>query len=193
MLKDVLIKERDALSVLIETPEEQYEPIVSLLNLCKGKIVFMGVGKSAHIGKKLAATFSSLGIPSFFVHSTEALHGDLGMLECDDIAIFISNSGETSEVLASAYPIKARGITTVAFTSGRDSSLSRLCDFSILYPKLDEADENALAPTVSSTMTLALGDAIACEISHRRGFTRDNFHEFHPGGALGHMLSQEEN
>jgi len=190
MIKDYMIKERDAINELINF-DFDYENVLSVLENCSGKLVFMGVGKSAHIGKKLAATFASLGIPSFFVHSTEAMHGDLGMIESKDIAILISNSGNTSEVVQNVLPLKNNGVTTVAFTSGKDSKLANLCDHLILFPKLKEADELNLAPTSSTTITLVLGDAIACELSKRKGFTRANFYSFHPNGALGESLKKE--
>lgn len=191
MLKEVMIKERDAITQMIENTSTQYDDIINLFENCKGKLVFMGVGKSAHIGEKLSATFASLGMPSFFVHSTEAMHGDLGMIENKDIAILISNSGSTKEVLQNVEPLKINGVTTVAFTSNKDSKLAKSCDYAIIYPKIDEADALNLAPTVSSTLTLVLGDAIACELSSRRNFTREDFHKFHPNGALGEMLKKE--
>ena len=191
MLKDYMIKERDAITQMIEESEGQYEQILDVLSNCKGKLVFMGVGKSGHIGEKLAATFASLGVPSFFVHSTEAMHGDLGMIEARDIAILISNSGNTQEVVQNVEPLKRNGVLTVAFTSGKDSKLANLCDHAIFYPKLKEADNLNLAPTVSSTLTLVLGDAIACELSARRNFKREDFYKYHPNGALGAMLAKE--
>lgn len=191
MLKEYIEKERNALNELIDVADG-YEEILRLLASCEGKIVFMGVGKSGHIGKKLAATFASLGIPAFFVHATEAMHGDLGMIGRKDVALLISNSGNTKEVTQCVLPLKNNGVTTVAFTAGKDSELVRLCDHAIIYPKLHEADELNLAPTVSSTVTLALGDAIACELSARKGFTRSDFHAFHPNGALGAMLKKEK-
>lgn len=191
MLKDYMIKERDAITQMIEETEGQYEQILDVLSNCKGKLVFMGVGKSGHIGEKLAATFASLGVPSFFVHSTEAMHGDLGMIEERDIAILISNSGNTQEVVQNVEPLKRNGVLTVAFTSGKDSKLANLCDHAIFYPKLKEADNLNLAPTVSSTLTLVLGDAIACELSARRNFKREDFYKYHPNGALGAMLAKE--
>lgn len=145
----------------------------------------MGVGKSAHIGQKLSATFASLGVPSFFVHSTEAMHGDLGMIEPKDIAILISNSGNTNEVVQNVEPLKRNGVATVAFTSNKDSQLAKLCDYVLLYPKTEEADALNLAPTVSSTLTLVLGDAIASELSARKNFKKEDFYKFHPNGALG--------
>lgn len=189
-MKRVIKTEQSALTQLLAQCD-QYEEIIELFSNCKGKLVFMGVGKSAHIGKKLAATFASLGIPSFFVHSTEAMHGDLGMIETKDIAILISNSGNSQEVVQNAEPLRRNGVTTVAFTSGKDSKLAQGCDYVLLYPKLSEADALNLAPTVSSTMTLVLGDAIACALSERMNFQREDFHKFHPNGALGEMLKKE--
>lgn len=191
MLKEVMAKERDAITQMMEETA-QYDEVLNVLSACKGKLVFMGVGKSAHIGKKLAATFASLGIPSFFVHSTEAMHGDLGMIENKDIAILISNSGNTQEVVQNIEPLRRNGVTMVAFTSGKDSTLAKSCDYTILYPKLAEADNLNLAPTVSSTLTLVLGDAIACTLSARRNFGRKDFYKYHPNGALGAMLAEEK-
>ena len=191
MLQEVMKKERDAITKMMEDTA-QYEEILNVLSACEGKLVFMGVGKSAHIGKKLSATFASLGIPSFFVHSTEAMHGDLGMIENKDIAILISNSGNTQEVTQNIAPLKRNGVTTVAFTSGRESTLAKNCDYRIFYPKLEEADALNLAPTVSSTLTLVLGDAIACELSARKQFGRKDFYKYHPNGALGAMLAEEK-
>lgn len=192
MLKSVMEKERDAITQMLENADNRYEDILRLFENCQGKLVFMGVGKSAHIGEKLAATFASLGIPAFFVHSTEAMHGDLGMIEPKDIAILISNSGNTQEVVQNIEPLRRNGVTTVAFTSGTESQLAKGCDYVLSYPKLAEADAWNLAPTVSSTLTLVLGDAIACELSSRKCFGREEFYKFHPNGALGAMLKQEQ-
>lgn len=192
MIDKYIKTERDAISTLLDNCNDRYEDAIKLFAGCKGRIVFMGVGKSGHIGEKLAATFASLGIPSFFVHSTESMHGDLGMILKGDIAVLISNSGNTQEVVQNVAPLKSNGVTTVAFTSGADSKLANMCDYKIVYPKLAEADELNLAPTVSSTLTLVLGDAIACELSARKGFSRENFHSYHPNGALGAMLKEEK-
>ncbi len=192
MLKEFMQRESEAIARMIEETGEQYEEILNLFSVCEGKLVFMGVGKSGHIGEKLAATFASLGIPSFFVHSTEAMHGDLGMIEPKDVAILVSNSGNTQEVVQNVAPLRRNGVSTVAFTAGKESKLARLCDYRIFYPKLDEADKLNLAPTVSSTLTLVLGDAIACELSARKNFKRSDFYKFHPNGALGSMLAAEE-
>ena len=120
------------------------------------------------------------------------MHGDLGMIEKDDIAVLISNSGNTQEVVQNVVPLKNNGITTVAFTSNPEGKLALSCDYKIIYPKLDEADDLNLAPTVSSTLTLVLGDAIGCEISRRKKFSRSDFHRFHPNGSLGKMLEKEK-
>lgn len=192
MLKETMERERDGITRLMEEPEEQYGEALEMLSACSGRVAFMGVGKSGHIAGKLAATFASLGIPAIFVHSTEAMHGDLGMIARGDVAVLISNSGNTREVVQNVLPLKENGVKTIAFTSGRDSELARLCDCGIFYPKLAEADEWSLAPTVSSTVTLVLGDAIACELSRRRKFTRADFHRYHPNGSLGEMLRREE-
>ena len=151
MLKEYIIAERDALNVMLEELDENYEEVITLLEKCKGKIVFMGIGKSGHIARKLSATFSSLGITSIFVHSSEAMHGDLGMLVKGDIAILISNSGNTQEVCQNIAPLRHNGIITVALTSGKDSQLVKECDYTLLYPHMQEADHLKLAPTVSTT------------------------------------------
>jgi arabinose-5-phosphate isomerase len=151
----------------------------------------MGVGKSGHIGKKLAATFSSTGTPSFFVHSTEAVHGDLGMIENKDIVVLISNSGSTREVLDTLPTLEKIGCQTIALTSDSNSELAKRCTLKITYPKHTEADHLKLAPTASSTMTLVLGDAIACAVSEAKAFKKEDFHLYHPAGALGKLLKEE--
>lgn len=191
MIREVMEKERNAISEMM-AGAERYKEICDLFLKCTGRLVFMGVGKSGHIGKKLAATFASLGIPAVFVHSTEAMHGDLGMVLPCDIAVLISNSGNTQEVVQNVEPLKRNGVTTVAFTSGEDSKLARLCDYGLFYPKCAEADSLNLAPTVSSTLALVLGDALACYMSNTKGFSREDFYKYHPNGALGAMLKGEK-
>ncbi|MBR5292872.1 MAG: SIS domain-containing protein [Clostridia bacterium] len=190
-MKRVMQSEGAAIAQMAQFPQGQYDDVVNLLASCKGKIVFMGVGKSGHIGKKLAATFSSTGTPSFFVHSTEACHGDFGMIERQDIAVLISNSGNTREVTQTIPFLKNIGCKTIALTSNIDSDLAKGSDLCLLIPKTREADDLDLAPTVSSTVTLALGDAIACTLSTMKGFNRNDFYKYHPGGALGDSLHKE--
>lgn len=191
-IKRVMSEERDAISTMIENLDyKNIDEIVNILKNRKGKIIFLGVGKSGHICKKLAATFSSTGTPSFFVHGTEACHGDLGMIESNDIVILMSNSGSTKEVTQNIEPIKRIGATTIAFTSKEESKLAKECDYKIIYPSLKEADKLNLAPSVSSTLSLVLGDAIALTLSESYNFTKENFFRFHPNGALGESLKKE--
>ena len=193
-IKEAIISERNAIEEMERSLDyDNLENICQLINNCQGKIIFLGVGKSGHVCKKLAATFSSTGTPSFFVHGTEACHGDLGMIEKEDIVILMSNSGTTKEVTQNLEPIKKIGATTIAFTSNPNSKLALECDYKIIYPKLKEADHLNLAPTNSSTMCLVLGDAIACAISKSNNFTKDDFYNFHPNGALGESLRKQQN
>lgn len=195
MINDKIIQvmqaEMDAIALMIAHTQGQYDEIVEQILACRGKLVFMGVGKSGHIGEKLAATFSSTGTPSFFVHAVEAMHGDFGMIQKQDVVILISNSGNTTDVVQDLPFLCRIGCTTIAMTSNPESALAEGCDFLILYPHSDEADHLNLAPTVSSTLALTLGDALACTLSQLKGFSRADFYKFHPGGALGEALLGE--
>lgn len=192
-LKQAMTDEKNAIEKMIESTCGQYDEVIKLLYDCEGKVVFMGIGKSGHIGEKLAATFSSTGTPSFFVHSAEACHGDFGMIEKRDIVILISNSGNTKEVTQDLPFLRNIGCKTIAMTSKPESNLAKGCDYKIIFPALPEADDIKLAPTVSSTLTLVLGDAIACTLSSMRNFSRNDFYKFHPGGNLGETLNKEIN
>ena len=191
LVKQAIKIELNAIEEMLSDQMADYDAVCNAIHLCKGKVVFMGVGKSGHVGKKLAATFSSTGTPSFFVHSTEGVHGDLGMIEKQDLVILISNSGSTKELLNALPTLKNIGCSTVAFTSNPQSELAQSCDYKIIYPKHNEADHLNLAPTASSTMTLVLGDAIACAVSEAKGFKKEDFHLYHPAGALGKKLKEE--
>lgn len=191
-LLEAIEKEKTALNALSSMSLQECEEVMVKIEACRGKVVFCGVGKSAHIAAKLAATFASLGIPSFFVHATESMHGDLGMIEEQDIVILISNSGNTMEVLQVLTPLHSIGCTTVACCSNRESALAKACDLPLIYPKVTEADAYNLAPTSSTTLVLVLGDAIACAIAKKRGFNKQDFHKFHPGGSLGKQLAEVE-
>lgn len=177
----------------IENDSDSYEKVFNLLFNCKNYVIFMGVGKTGHIGSKLAATFASLGIPSFFIDATESMHGDLGMIKNDDIVILISNSGETKETLAPIQYIKKLGAKTIAMTGNKNSTLAQECDANILVHVEKEADQYNLALTNSSTAALVVGDALACALSEAKGFTKRNFASFHPGGALGRQLLAKDN
>lgn len=152
------------------------------------KLVFTGVGKSAHIAQKLAGTFNSTGAPSCFLDATQALHGDLGMVAEGDVAIILSNSGQTDEVLKLLPGLRRFGLTLVAFTAKPDSDLARASDHRLIYVAPKEACPLALAPTASTTAALALGDALAMVLLEARGLTRDDFARYHPAGNLGRVL-----
>lgn len=169
----------------------QYCSVIDKIMHLTGRLVFMGVGKTGHIGVKLAATFASLGTPAIFVHATEAMHGDMGMITSEDLVILISNSGETKETLAPLPSLKRIGAATVAFTGQDDSHLAQACESVLTIPVTHEADDLGLAPTSSSTAALMVGDAIACTISRLKGFTASDFALYHPGGALGQKLLKQ--
>lgn len=190
IVKGTMESEINALETVRNSVDESYHDIIDSILACSGKVVFMGVGKSGLIGRKLAATFSSTGTPSFFVHATESVHGDLGMIDSKDLVILISNSGETNEVLAPLPSLKQIGARTIAFTGNLDSRLAKEADLSLFIPVDHEADALNLAPTSSSTAVLVVGDAIACCISEMRKFSKTDFAIFHPGGSLGRKLAK---
>ena len=161
---------------------------ISLLLNCKGRVVVSGIGKSGHIGRKIAATLASTGTPAMFVHPAEAAHGDLGMITHDDVFIAISYSGEAGELMAIAPIIKRMGTGLIAMTGNPASSLAKLADVHLNVHVEKEACPLNLAPTASTTTTLALGDAIAVALLDARGFREDDFARSHPGGALGRRL-----
>lgn len=168
--------------------DEVVEKIVKLLNECNGKVVISGMGKPGHIGRKISATMSSLGISSYFLHPAEALHGDLGTLSQDDVIIIISNSGETAEVCNMLPNIKMIGTPIVAMTSYPESTLAQFADYVLLLPVMKEACVLNLAPTSSTTAELAMGDALAVVLSEMKEFKRENFALYHPAGSLGRKL-----
>ncbi len=187
-----LSEERDALSALVETIggdlRDAFATAISTLVAAKGRIIVTGMGKSGHIARKIAATMASTGTPAFYVHPAEASHGDLGMIMPDDAIIALSWSGETAELADIVAYAKRFRIPLVGITSGTDSALGRQADICLALPKVKEACPNGLAPTTSTTLQLALGDAIAVAMLEWRGFTAENFKVFHPGGKLGAQL-----
>ena len=173
--------------------DDNYEKAINALHYTIGKIIVTGIGKSGHIAKKIAATLASTGTPAFFVHSLEALHGDLGMIELYDSVIAISNSGESLEVINMLKVLQERKITTIGISRDDNSSLAKLCDFHLKIQISKEADINNLAPSSSTTCTLAIGDALAFCLSGLKSFTDKDFALHHPGGTLGKMLSENDN
>lgn len=184
----VLKTEAAAVLQIAENIDETFINAVSLLLSCSGKTVVSGIGKSGHIARKMAATLASTGTPAFFVHPTEASHGDLGMITANDVFVAISNSGETAELLRIMPLIKRMGIKLLAITSNRQSSLAELSDIHLTVTVEKEACPFNLVPTASTTAVLALGDALAISVLDSRGFSMQDFATSHPSGALGQRL-----
>lgn len=189
-VKKVLDTEISGIQMTKDSLDESIVEITKLIHESDGKVVFSGVGKSGHIGKKLAASFASLGTRAVFVHSTESLHGDMGEIQARDIVFLLSNSGTTQEVLAMLPSLRKIGCTIIAFTSNKTSALAEAADYVLSYSYHKEADKLGLAPTTSATTMLALGDGIAVTLSELKKFTPEDFHLYHPGGALGEKLAK---
>jgi len=188
LAKAVLINEADGIHRLTERIDDRFVEACRLMLECRGRVVVTGMGKSGHIGGKIAATLASTGTPAFFVHPGEASHGDLGMITPHDVVIALSNSGETSELLTIVPLIKRQGVPLIALTGNPGSSLGREADVHIDVSVAEEACPLGLAPTTSTTATLAMGDALAISLLESRGFTAEDFAYSHPGGSLGRRL-----
>ena len=188
LARDVLDIEADAVRALRDQLDGAFVGAVELIMGCRGRVVVSGIGKSGHVARKLAATLASTGTPAFFVHPAEASHGDLGMVTADDVFLALSNSGETEELVAILPLIKRIGAKLIAMTGRPSSSLAKLADVHLNSAVAKEACPMNLAPTASTTATLALGDALAVAVLDARGFGRDDFARSHPGGALGRRL-----
>ncbi len=184
----VLADEADALSLLRHALDEAFVRAVTLMQDAKGRVVVTGMGKSGHIARKIAATLASTGCPAFFVHPGEASHGDLGMITTDDVVLALSNSGETVELGDIINYTRRFGIPLICMTTRSESLLASQSDVALILPQLDEAGSMGLAPTTSTTMMLALGDALAVTLLERRNFTASDFKVYHPGGHLGQRL-----
>ncbi|MEJ6390043.1 KpsF/GutQ family sugar-phosphate isomerase [Gymnodinialimonas ulvae] len=185
----VLRTEGDAVRALSEALPDDFETAAEAVLATKGRVILSGIGKSGHIARKISATFASTGTPSAFVHPAEASHGDLGMIMPGDLVILISNSGETAELRDIVAHVARFSIPLVAISKGADSTLMRAADHRLLLPNVEEACSLRMAPTTSTTLTLALGDALAVAVMERRGFQPEQFRTFHPGGKLGAQLS----
>lgn len=184
----VLDIERQALSDIAQYVDENFHHACQLIYDCQGRTIVIGMGKSGHIGNKIAATLASTGSPAFFVHPGEASHGDLGMITKNDVVMLISNSGETSEVLNIIPVLKRLGAKMIAMTGNASSTMATLANVHICIKVQKEACSLGLAPTASTTATLAMGDAMAVALLEARGFTADDFALSHPGGSLGKRL-----
>jgi arabinose-5-phosphate isomerase len=186
----VIAIEATALTQLAESLGEEFDRAVAVLLEAKGRVIVSGMGKSGHIARKIAATLASTGTPAHFVHPAEASHGDLGMMTKDDVALVLSNSGETPELADLIAHTRRFSIPMIGVASRDGSTLLRQSDVALLLPRAEEACGTGIVPTTSTTMTLALGDALAVALMEHRSFTPEDFREFHPGGKLGARLSK---
>ncbi len=186
--REVIETEARALSGLLGRIDDAFVAACRVMYACEGRVVVTGMGKSGHIGRKIAATLASAGTPSFFLHPGEASHGDLGMITSNDAVLAISNSGDTSEILTILPLIKRLGVPLVALTGNPDSRIAREADINIDVSVEQEACPLGLAPTASTTAALAMGDALAIALLEARGFSAEDFARSHPGGRLGRRL-----
>ena len=184
----VIETEAKALGILAASLDDGFARAVSVILSAKGRVIVSGMGKSGHIGRKIASTLASTGTPAQFVHPAEASHGDLGMVTENDVALILSNSGETPELADIIAHTRRFNIPLIGVAARASSSLIRQCDVAILLPAAPEACGTGVVPTSSTTMTLALGDALAVALMEHRAFTPDHFRLFHPGGKLGARL-----
>jgi arabinose-5-phosphate isomerase len=186
--RDVLLNESRAIENLVNYLDNNFEDCVNEIYSSKGRVVITGIGKSAIIANKIVATLNSTGTPSVFMHAADAIHGDLGIIQREDIVICISKSGNTAEIKVLVPLLKRRGSKLVALVSNTNSYLAQQADFILNATIGEEACPNNLAPTTSTTAHLALGDALAVSLLELRNFKREDFAQFHPGGALGKQL-----
>jgi len=186
--KEVLMLEASSIKRIAEKLDRSFEDAINILYNCKGRVIVTGMGKSGLVGKKISATFSSTGTPSFFLHPAESVHGDSGVVTKEDVILAISNSGETSELLQLLPFVKRMGVEMVAMTGKDSSTLAQKSDAALDISVEKEACPHNLAPTASTTVTLAMGDALAICLLKKRGFSAEDFFQFHPSGALGKKL-----
>lgn len=186
--KDSLLKEAEAIRRLVEYIDEDFTKTVELIYKSKGRLIVTGIGKSANIAHKIVATFNSTGTPSIFMHAADAIHGDLGIIQQDDIVLILSKSGNTSEIKVLIPLIRSFNNTIVAIVSDQNSFLATHADLVLKATVSEEACTNNLSPTSSTTAQLALGDALAICLLNQRGFTAKDFAKVHPGGSLGKKL-----
>lgn len=188
-VKKVFHIEVDQIKKVEDSLDDSIVKAIEVIDGCTGKVVLCGMGKPGHIAKKISASMSSMGIPSYVLHPAEALHGDLGMLTKDDVIIFISNSGETKEVCSILPYVRLIGCKMIGITSNGESTLGKYVDYLVPLPQIEEAGALGLAPTSSTTVELIIGDAISVVTSILRGFRKEDFAKYHPAGALGQKLN----
>lgn len=188
MCREVIEEQAGALEALADSLGQEVDTAIDLILRCRGRVIISGMGKSGLVGRKMAATFSSTGTPSYFLHPGEALHGDLGVIRHDDIVVLISNSGETEEILRLLPSLQDFGNAIIGISSRKGSTLAKHSTVFVHLPMEREVCPNNLAPTTSTLLTMALGDALAVTLIKRRGFKPLDFARFHPGGSLGRKL-----
>jgi arabinose-5-phosphate isomerase len=186
--KKAISIESEAILALHESIDDDFVAVVNWLTSFRGKVVITGIGKSAIVGQKIVATFNSTGTPAIFMHAADAIHGDLGIIQKEDIVICISKSGETPEIKILVPLLKNIGNKLIALVSNRNSTLAKQADITLYIPIEKEADPNNLAPTASTTAQMVMGDALAIAVLDAKGFSSDDFAKFHPGGMLGKQL-----
>lgn len=186
--REILHDEARALDALADGLDEEFEKAIGLILGCRGKLIVSGLGKSGHVGRKIAATFASTGTTATFLHLAEAIHGDLGMASPGDVAILLSQSGDTAELEPVIDHLNRLEVPIIAITGNSGSLLATVASARLVLPHWHEAGPEAVAPTSSTTMMLALGDALAMTVMGQKGFTRADFGRLHPGGALGARL-----
>jgi len=187
---EVLETEAAALMALAKALPQDFDKVVEVIEQSAGRVIISGMGKSGHIGNKIPATLASTGTPAQFVHPAEASHGDLGMISTADVVVLISNSGETAELRDILAHTRRFGVTMVAISANPDSTLMRAADYRLTLPKLAEACGIGMVPTTSTTLTLAMGDALSVALLRRRNFRAEDFAVFHPGGKLGAQMAK---
>ena len=189
--KEVIRIEAEAVANLSSSINDEFVAAIEVMAGCKGRVVFTGMGKSGLIARKIVATLNSTGTAAIYLHPTDALHGDLGMVRKDDVVILISKSGDTQEISNLLPMLKRMNVKLIAMAGSRDSRLGRECDIFLNIDVKEEACPHDLTPTASTTATLAMGDALAVALLQKRNFTAEDFAFFHPGGSLGKRLSLE--
>ena len=187
-IKRVLKIEAEAISAVEGRIDDTFKKAVEIISKCRGKVIVIGIGKSGLIGNKISATFSSTGTPSMFLHPVEAVHGDIGIIMKDDCALVLSQSGETEEILEMLPPLKSVGVPVISITGKKDSTLAKKSDCVLDSSVKEEACPMGLAPTASTAVQLAIGDALAVSLLKLKDFKKEDFAKLHPGGALGKKL-----
>ena len=183
--KNIIKEEAKALLLLSKSLDTNYNKVLSILSKANGNIILSGIGKSGHIARKIASTLTSTGTPSYFIHPTEASHGDLGSIRKKDILCVLSKSGQSKELLDLLNFANKNNIKSILISSNKKSKLAQMCSYNLTIPNINEVGKNNIAPTTSTTMMLALGDAIALSISENKKFSKEMFGDFHPGGNIG--------